>query len=88
MTQTNSNNIHQTEEEILQLLSLIPSIFADLQRRTDVSREESDKQIEKINFFQKQAEIALTILDELKTETSAVKMRNIVYTWGMRDEII
>ena len=71
MTQTNSNNIKETENEILQVLSLLPTYFMDFQKnKNNASKTDADSFAEDINRLKKQAEIALTIFSEFQKENS------------------
>ena len=91
MTQTNSSNTKETEKEILQILSLLPSYFLDFQQKKnqkEYSKAEIDSFTARINKLKKQAELALTILSEFNQETSSIKMQNIIYTWELRNEVI
>lgn len=91
MTQTNSSNVTETEKEILQVISLIPSYFMDFQHnknKQDISKSDADLFVNKINQLKKQAELALTILSEFHQETSSIKMQNMLYTWELRNEIL
>ena len=87
MTQKNESNIKQTQEEINQLLSLIPSIFLDHQKEKDITQENITGLFEQIRKFKTQSELALTILNEFNNSVSPIKMRNLMYTWNLRDEI-
>lgn len=91
MTQTNSNNMKETENEILQVLSLLPNYFLDFQKKENEDKymkSDIDSFAKDIDKLKKQAELALTIFSEFQQETSSIKMQNLIYTWDLRDEII
>lgn len=91
MTESNSKNIKEAENEIFQVLSLIPTYLTDFnlsKNNSEFSKAEIDSFADLIDRLKKQAELALTILNEFQNETSSIKMQNIIYTWELRNEII
>lgn len=87
MTDTNSNNIQEAEDEIAQILSSLPSYILQFQQKPDSTKCEINDYLSKITQMRLQAELILTIFSELNHETSAIKMNNMICTWNLRDSL-
>lgn len=80
MSGTTSAKLDSAEESIYKFLDQIPQILTD-------EHDQSLEFYQKVGKIKAQAEIALSILQELQQAIPAQKMRSFLFTWRNRDAI-